>query len=366
MNCGESGSNLLTQVIKKRALALGFQAVGIAAASALQARQPELTQWISSGLAGRLQYMEAFFERQSRLQKGFPDIKSVIVVAVPYDSSPGVNPPRPPSTGRIARYAWGRDYHRAMDKRLKKLESFIRAQVPDPPPRILRSVDTSPLQERVLAELSGLGFFGKNTCLIRPNGGSFFFLGALLTNLELVPDEPIRWDCGACTLCLEACPTQALTRPYELDARRCISYLTIELKEAVDPELRPLMQDWIFGCDICQEVCPYNRKGLKTDWEEFGPESGAGDQIPLKELLECRSDEDFLKRFAGTPLMRAKRVGLVRNAAVAAGNSRDPQWIPILGETLLKDSSPLVRQHAAWALERIGTAEAMQILSNVR
>jgi len=321
-----------------------------------------LTRWITAGFAGELGYMEAFFERQERLTKEFPDLKSIIVVAVPYDSFRGVHPSPQPGTGRIARYAWGRDYHRAMGKRLKRLESFIRSQGLDPPPRLVRCVDTSPIQERALAEVSGLGFFGKNSCLIRPNGGSFFFLGALLTNLELVPDEPIRWDCGACTLCLEACPTQALIRPYELDARRCISYLTIELKTAIDPHLRPRIQDWIFGCDICQEVCPYNRKADQTPWEEFKPAAGAGTCQPLKEILECRSDEEFLERFSGTPLMRAKRDGLLRNASICAGNAKDPRMIPALGKTLAEDSSALVRQHAAWALGKLATPETLRIL----
>jgi len=350
----------LTHLIKREALALGFQAVGIAPASSLQARGENLAQWVTSGFAGRLQYMEAFFERQARLKASLPDLKSILVVAVPYSDNSRPSPQ--PGTGRIARYAWGRDYHRAIDKRFKKLETFIRTTQAMDPIRIIRSVDTTPLQERALAEMAGLGFFGKNTCLIQPKGGSYFFLGALLTNLELIPDQPIQWDCGACTLCLEACPTQALVRPYELDARRCISYLTIELKETIEPELRPLIDEWLFGCDICQEVCPYNRKAEATQWQEFKPQTGAGVRYPLKELLECRSEIQFLERFAGTPLMRAKRPGLLRNAAIAAGNSRDPNLVGPLGESLLTDSSPLVRQHAAWALGRIGSSKAKQHL----
>ena len=349
----------LTQLIKREALALGFQAVGIAPASALHARRENLAQWVTAGFAGRLQYMEAFFERQARLKASMPDLKSIVVATVPYSDN---SRPSPQSgTGRIARYAWGRDYHRAIDKRFKKLEFFMRTQVADPI-RILLCVDTSPLQERALAEMAGLGFFGKNTCLIQPKRGSYFFLGALLTNLELSPDQPIQWDCGACTLCLEACPTQALVHPYELDARRCISYLTIESREAVEPELKPLIDEWLFGCDICQEVCPYNRKAEITQWEEFKPQTGAGARYPLKELLECRSEDQFLGHFAGTPLMRAKRPGLLRNAAIVAGNSRDPSLVGPLGEALSTDSSPLVRQHAAWALGRIGSPEAVQHL----
>lgn len=299
--------------------------------------------------------METFFKRQARLLAGMPDLKSILVVAASYSNN--ARPAAEAGTGRIARYAWGRDYHRAIDKRFKKLETFIRTQARDPI-RIIRSVDTTPLQERALAEMAGLGFFGKNTCLIQPKGGSYFFLGALLTNLEMIPDQPIQWNCGACTLCLEACPTQALVRSYKLDARRCISYLTIEFKETIEPELRPLIDEWLFGCDICQEVCPYNRKAEATPLEEFKPQTGAGARYPLKELLECRSEIQFLERFAGTALMRAKRPGLLRNAAIIAGNSRDLTLVGPLGEAVLTDSSPLVRQHAAWALGRIGSSNA--------
>ncbi len=349
----------LTHSIKTEALRLGFQQVGIAPGSALETRQRELKQWIHSDFPGCLNYMENFFERQARLRARFPNLKSIIVVAVPYADKSGEQPLPGTGAGRIARYARGRDYHRAIEKRLKKLESFIRTESVNSPVEIIRSVDTSPIQERVLAEMAGLGFFGKNTCLIRPNGGSYFFLAALLTNLELTPDEPIRWDCGNCTLCLEACPTGALVEPYQLDARRCISYLTIELKEQINPELRPLMQDLIFGCDICQEVCPYNRKPSETSWPEFKETAGAGPAIPLKEVLQIRTEEAFLQKFAGTPLIRAKRAGLLRNAAVAAGNLRDPHLVGVLSEALQKDPSALVRQHAAWALERIKSTDTL-------
>ncbi len=341
----------LKEAIKKEALRLGFRAVGIAPPLGLQAREADLTQWLSNGFAGQLGYMEQFFKRKARFLADFDDMRSVVVLAAPYGNG-SVPPNHLPGTGRIARYAWGRDYHRVLQKRLKSLEGFIRSQVKDPL-RIVRTVDTGPVLERALAEAAGIGFFGKNTCLILPKGGSFIFLAALLTNLELPPNQPIRWDCGACTLCLEACPTQAFVKPYELDARRCISYLTIELKGALDPKLRPLVKDWIFGCDICQEVCPYNAQSLRVSWPEFRPEAGAGGFISLQELLACRTEEAFLQRFAGTPLTRAKREGLLRNAAVAAGNLRDSHLSPILQETVHNDPSPIVREQAAWALDQI-------------
>ncbi len=322
--------------------------------------------------------MEEFWERQGRFLSSLPDLKSILVVAAPYEGA-STSRSLPEQHGRIARYAKGRDYHRVIEKRLKQLEAFLRKLCEEDhfPLRTLRTVDTSPLLERALAEMAGLGFFGKNTCLIQPKGGSFFFLATLCTNLELSYDEPITWDCGACTLCLQACPTQALVGPYELDARRCISYLTIELKTEVPQELRPLMGDWLFGCDICQEVCPYNRSrpegldrleaaGRETSqarpWPEFSPAIGAGEGLPLVQLLACRTQEGFLGRFAGTPLMRAKRAGLLRNAAIAAGNLKEPRLLPALGKALLNDPSPMVRQHAAWALGKIGTGEALKTL----
>ena len=351
----------LTQAIKAEGKRLGFLAVGVTRPDALGNRQSELSRWISSGFSGHLDYMQAFFQRQARLLAGFPDLKSILVLAVPY-ASRSSQPPQPGS-GRIARYAWGRDYHKVVEKRLKRLEAFLQEQAGGPA-RTLRCVDTSPVQERALAEMAGLGFIGKNTCLILPGSGSFVFLAALLTNIELVPDDPIRWDCGACTLCMEACPTQALSasRPYQMDASRCIAYLTIELKEAVEPALRSHVENWLFGCDICQEVCPYNRK-TPDPWPEFQPEAGAGSSLPLQEILSCRTEEQFLGRFAGTPLTRAKRAGLLRNAAIAAGNQRNPGLTAPLAEALQNDPSALARQHAAWALGRIGTPEARQILS---
>jgi len=354
----------LTAAIKQEGYRLGFHAVGITPASSLKAREGELSRWLSNGLAGRLHYMEIFFERQAHLLDRFQDLKGIIVVAVSYASGDSPEAAPQATSGRIARYAQGKDYHRAVGKRLKRLESYLRALVPDHPLRVVRAVDTSPIQERALTERAGLGFIGKNSCLILPRGGSFVFLGALLTNLELVYDQPISWDCGSCSLCLEACPTGALRRPYELDARRCISYLTIEMKGEIDPELKPLLSDWLFGCDICQEVCPYNRRptrrgvpGVKaTPWPEFQREAGAGASLSLEEILRIRTDEEFLSRFAGSPLMLSKREGLLRNACVLAGNLKDPRLIPALTEAFQEDPSALVRQEAAWALGQIPSA----------
>jgi len=298
-----------TQAIKAEARRIGFLAVGITLPEALNSRSRDLARWIKKGYSGSLGYMEAFFERQSDFLSRIPDLKSIIVVAASC-GRPEKNKMPKKGAGRIARYAWGRDYHQVVQKRLERLESE----------------------------------------------GSFVFLAALLTNLDLIPDAPIQWDCGACTLCLQACPTQALVRPYELDARRCISTLTIESKDKeIAPKRRPLIGEWAFGCDICQEVCPYNRSsdGGPSAWEEFQPEQGVGQSLSLSDILMCRSEDVFLQRFAGTPLMRIKRVGLLRNAAIVAGNLADPRLVPSLTAALKEDLSPVVRGHAAWALRQI-------------
>ena len=267
----------------------------------------------------------------------------------------------PTPEGRIARYALSRDYHRVLRKRLNRLQARIRSETRQDA-QFRQTVDTSPVQERALAEAAGLGFFGKNTCLIRPKGGSFFFLCALITDLDLepeaLPEKP--WNCGACSLCLEACPTGALTEPYRLDASRCISSLTIEHRGPIQPELRPKMSTWIFGCDICQDVCPYNRNEGPALAEDF-PATPAG-KVTLSSILRCRSEEQFRTLFQGTPLTRPGREGLVRNGAIAAGNLRDESLIPELADCLVRDPSPLVRSHAAWALGQLDSKMARRLL----
>ncbi len=258
--------------------------------------------------------MQEFFARRQKFLSGFPEARSVIVLGADYSNEPRSKTVQEKTpSGRIARYALSRDYHDLLRARLKKLQTAIQQLNPGKTLRFRSTVDTSAVQERALAEAAGLGFFGKNTCLIRPKGGSFFFLCTLITDLDLgiEASAPSPWNCGACTLCLDACPTGALAEPYRLDASLCISSLTIEHKGPVEPSLRPKMGDWIFW--------------LRT----------------------------FARRFALTTLTRPGREGLVRNAAIAAGNLADPSLIPALEECLLQDASALVRDHAAWALEQI-------------
>ena len=260
--------------------------------------------------------------------------------------------------GWISRYAWGDDYHEVVKDRLESLLEKIRRVYPEPVEGKV-CVDSGPVLERDIAGVAGIGWIGKNTLLISPRRGSWFFLGELFLSIELVYDRPIRDRCGKCDLCLKACPTTAFVGPYILDARRCISYLTIELKGAIPRHLRPLMGNHIFGCDICQEVCPYNVKAGETEEEAFSPRQGlyAPELIPLLSL----SEEEFRRRFRGSPILRAKRRGFLRNVAVALGNLKSLESVPALIQAL-QDEEPLVRRHVAWALGQIRTAECLAAL----
>jgi epoxyqueuosine reductase len=260
--------------------------------------------------------------------------------------------------GWISRYAWGQDYHTVLGDMLKALVTFIR-DLEGSDVQARWYVDTGPILERELAWRAGLGWPGKNTNLINRRLGSWLVLGAILLNRDLVYDAPASAHCGACTRCLVACPTGALLGPGVLDARRCISYLTIELRGPIPRELRPLMGTHIFGCDICQAVCPWNRRAPVSSAPAFLPRAGfaAPELMPLLRL----SEDEFRARFRGSPVTRTKRRGLLRNVAVALGNLRDPRAVPAL-ETALHDAEPLVRGHAAWALGRIGGSGVPQAL----
>jgi epoxyqueuosine reductase len=274
-----------------------------------------------------------------------------------YTSFSRPEPSREPK-GWISRYAWGDDYHDLIKRKLEALLGRVK-ELHDRPVEGRAFVDSGPVLERDFAGVGGLGWIGKNTHLISPKKGSWFFLGELFLDLPLAYDRPLRDRCGKCELCLTACPTGAFVGPYLLDARRCISYLTIELKGWMPRPLRPLVGNHVFGCDICQEVCPYNVRAPTTQEAAYLPRPGlhAPELIPLLSL----DKDEFNRRFRGSPIMRAKRRGFLRNVAVALGNSKSREAIPALIQAL-NDEEPLVRGHAAWALGQIGSRPAITAL----
>lgn len=336
----------------------GFDLVGVMRAAPLERGGERLREWQEAGMAADMGYMRrpvGLLADPRSLQKS---ARSVVSLGVSY--YPGEHPENDGRGGRVARYAWGRDYHLAIKERLLALRGEIEEALGC---RIKARAftDAVPLLERSAAQHAGLGFFGRNSCLINGNLGSYFFIADLILDQELEPDRPATGTCGRCTRCMSACPTGAIKAPGVVDARLCISYLTIENKGAIPRELRPKVGDWAFGCDVCQEVCPYNkRKATKSRWPEFSAEAepGAGPYLDLVEVLRIRDEEEFAVRFAETPLLRPGRAGLLRNCCVAAGNLRLGEAVPALVECLAGDTSPLVRGHAAWALGEIGGAEA--------
>ena len=355
-----TGEAALAAAIKREARRLGFALVGIArverpvGAAAYEA-------WAEGGLAGEMGYMVARRAERVEPSRYAPWARSAICVGMHYgqaEEAPPHDPARP--RGRVARYARGRDYHDVLRTRLEALVAFIRAEAQAPVEARI-CVDTSPVLERDLAARAGLGWIGKNTMLIHPRQGSWFFLGEVLVSLDLPPDAPSGDRCGRCERCLPACPTGAFLAPHVLDARRCIAYLTIELKGPIPRDLRPLIGDWVFGCDICQEVCPYNARPGPQGEPAFGPSRGL-DAPDLIELLRI-TDAEFRHRFAGSPITRAKRRGLLRNVAVALGTLRAAEAVPALARAL-DDAEPLVRGHAAWALGRIGGPSARAALED--
>jgi epoxyqueuosine reductase len=343
--------------IKDEAQRLGFELVGISPAGP-PAREDSFAEWLRQGFAGEMDYMERTAEQRLRPEKRMPWAVSVISVGMNYHT-PHERPLQTNATkGWISRYAWGDDYHELMKRRLdslyEKITKFHGEQVEG-----RAFVDSGPVLERDFAGVAGFGWIGKNTNLISPKRGSWFFLGELFLSIPLIYDKPIRDRCGQCDLCLKACPTQAFVGPYILDARRCISYLTIELKGWMPRHLRPLIGNHIFGCDICQEICPYNVKARPSAEPAFEPREGL--HAPELVGLLALSEEEFRLRFRGSPIRRAKRRGFLRNVAVALGNSGSQEAVPALAAAL-GDGEPLVRGHAAWALGRIGGERAGRAL----
>jgi epoxyqueuosine reductase len=347
------------QTLKQQAAALGFNLVGIVEAKPSPYLAAYL-RWIEAGMHGSMGYMARpdRVERRRDLNVILPGVRSLIMVGLDYGASVPDAILNDPARGRIASYAWGGDYHDVMTPKLEQLADWLARERGEATKHRVY-VDTGAILERSHAQAAGLGFVGKNTMLIHPRRGSLFFLGEILTDAEFDQyDQPFAKAtmCGSCTRCLNACPTNAFPAPHVLDARRCISALTIEHKGWIDRDLRPLMGNWIYGCDVCQEVCPFQRFAPGTSENAFVPIDFDRAAPPLLDVLAL-NEAGFVIQFAGSAITRIKRERLVRNACIAAGNWGAPQAIPPLLR-LLDDASPLVRGHAAWALGRIGGAAA--------
>ncbi|MGB7022629.1 MAG: tRNA epoxyqueuosine(34) reductase QueG [Candidatus Acidiferrales bacterium] len=386
---------LQTRRLVQHARAIGFELCGVAPAEEFEELR-RLPEWLERGYAGEMRYLHD--ARRASAENVLPGTRSVIVCALNYNAAfpystvadtiaatideldePDARKPR----GWISRYAWGSDYHDVMKSKLEELLAWMRAEFHDAF-QALSYVDTGPVLERVAAKYAGLGWLAKNTCLINQQMGSWLFLGVILTDLELTPSlphggAPSADRCGSCRRCIDACPTEAIVAPYVLDARRCIAYLTIELRGSIPQEFRPAMSNMVFGCDICQDVCPWNRKAPATQIAEFLPRrisadtsATMSDQVfaprektagaffaPALDWLVSLDEEEFRKVFRGSPVKRTKWRGLIRNVCVALGNSHitpeNPAYHPIVQrlEQLETGDDPTIAEHAAWALERL-------------
>ncbi len=337
--------------IRNKARELGFEKVGFARAGEAP-HAAALGPWLADGKHGEMAWMAKSPERRTDPARLLPGARTVICVAKNYQS-PGEHS-SDPAIGRISRYAWGDDYHDVLLGKLHELREHIEklggnAKV---------CVDTNAILEKPWAQEAGLGWQGKHSNLLSRDIGSWFFLGELITDLELEADPPHREDyCGTCTACIDLCPTKAITAPYVVDSRKCIAYLTIEHRGAIPRELRPLMGNLVFGCDICQDVCPWNKYAQVAPEREFYARDG--NLTPSLIALMGMTREEFSRRFKGSPVKRAKHAGFLRNVAIALGNSNDPAAVPAL-ETALVHDEPLVRAHAAWALGRLGARAALE------
>ena len=343
----------LSEHLRSEALRLGFTLVGITSPD-----PPDHLQvyeaWLSEGRHGEMGYLESDRARRRRAdpREILPECEAIVVLATNYS-------PELPSSDSVAAYALGDDYHDVLIERLRLLLSSLEGAAG----REIKNryyTDTGPLLERELAQRAGLGWIGKNTCLISPTHGSYFLLAELLIDLPLEQDEPMKIDhCGECRLCIEACPTDCILPDRTLDARRCISYLTIELKGVIPVDLRLKTGDWVFGCDICQQVCPWNIRFAVPTSDQAFQSRPFFQHAKQKEFLRL-STETYRREFKNSPLKRAKRSGLLRNAAVAAANSNDRSCIPGLVELLMEGDEPLARSHSAWALGQFGELDALR------
>jgi epoxyqueuosine reductase len=350
---------------------LGFKLVGVTSPDP-PPHYEVYESWLLAGRHGEMRYLSTERARRHRadIYQILPKCRSILILGIPYfkpiDTVLSIDESEINDLGyhgQIASYAWGDDYHDVIPRRLKKLVAFIETRVGGPVPNRWYT-DTGPILERDLAQRAGLGWIGKNTFLINPGMGSYFLLAEILLGIDLEPDQPFAPDrCGTCTRCLEACPTHCILPDRTIDARLCISYLTIELKNSVPVDLRSQMGNWIFGCDICQQVCPWNQRFAPSQGDSAFIERVG---IPRPDLVRelSLSPEEFNQKFRGNPVKRAKRRGYLRNVATALGNFRSDSAVLKLTEVLHKEPEALVRQHAAWALAQIGGQLARQALNS--
>ena len=350
------------ETIKELAISKGFDVVGVTNADNFERDEIEALKRIRDGhMDGYSWYNEERVKKMNRPSELLEDAQSIISLACSYlgdsaDSSDTLN-------GRIARYSWGDDYHRVLKKRIADFCADL-SELVDIELKLRIFVDDGPMNDRAAARRSGVGWVGKNTNILTPSHGSWVLLGQVITNLPLPSDLPLKKSCGNCVRCIDDCPTGAIVAPYVIDNKRCISYLTIELKGVIPRDLRPLMGDWIFGCDICQDVCPVNLKALPGHLEEFKQRNGFStpELVPILEMDQVT----FSDRYKNSPIKRTKLVGLQRNACVALGNNGDEKAILPLAKALCSSEESVVRLHAAWAIGRIGGREAATVLERAR
>jgi len=356
-------SSQITDLVKQAARAAGFELVGVAPVYDFD-ELDRFREWIAAGHAGEMKYMEARAEsgvlKRVSLRSTLPWVRSVVVCAINYNTAqPYSSEADDPQRGWIARYAWGHeDYHQAVMSKLRTVENQLRqatSEAGTPAPQTCCYVDTGPIVERVYAKYAGVGWIGKNTCILNQQLGSWLFLGVILTSLELEPDLPAADRCGTCTRCIDACPTDALIAPHQLDANLCISYLTIEKRGAIPEAMREGLGRHVFGCDICQDVCPWNRKAPVTNVLGFQARDGL--VSPALEWLAEMTEEEFRQKFRGSAVRRAKHTGLRRNAVIAMGNSGDRRFAPLL-EKLRSDEDEVVADSADWAAKKISRSNA--------
>jgi epoxyqueuosine reductase len=351
----------LKDEVKRLAAEVGFELAGIAGVDPT----PEhrfFPQWIAAGRGGEMKYLESRNDagelKRASVANVAPWARSIVVCGVNYNTDQPYSTHAGTATeGWISRYAWSqRGYHDVVLEKLRSLEAALIATCGEhgmPAPRTWCYVDTGPVVERILAKHAGIGWIGKNTCVINERIGSWLFLGVMLTSLELTPDLPPADRCGSCARCIEACPTHAFPAPYQLDATKCIAYLTIELRDTIPQELRAGIGRQVFGCDICQDVCPWNRRAPAS----ASPELQARERLvnPELEWLARLNVEEFREMFRGSSVKRARFDGLRRNVASAMGNSGDERFLPLL-EELSRDADAIVAEHARWALRRLDSA----------